>query len=560
MRFSLSENNIRKLEVTVIPAPKPDPKPGPEAPRVSPSPGEVLRKRLLPVLRRMASRITPRHLRLAAAFLCLAGGVFLLGYSLFHAEAAFTRTVLELGTPVSANPADYLDGGVLTCRLAKVDLSEVDETCPGTYPVTVSCFRKTWSCTLELRDTVPPAPVLRSGPFYFAPGDAPDPKDFLLRVRDADPRITCRFDPDFCPGGIYRCAEPGEYTIPLVVSDSSGNVFRTAASFTVDLPPEILGVRDFYLTPGTDVDFSSNVSVLDLTDGDLTDSLTVDDTSVRTDTAGEYPLRYAAADRYGLRRELCCTVHVLDAAPLQELIGSRSISHRDVTILGAPNPYDTGARSGLTMEETLQECAPAMVQLYHSSGENGYACGSGFVTEITPEGLYICSNAHVIGDFSGWTVYFHDGTAADGFALGTSDRYDIGVVFVPSIRLPSGYAESLSTVHIDVGRWNALSADPRALPLGLAHIGQSGEIEYTSTGTLVCVHQRFSYFQGNDQTEVTLQLIHGDSGSAILDETGSLIGVGFAYSLEPEVHYWAVPLDAFLSCYEEITGRIPYTY
>lgn len=88
MRFSLSENNIQKLAVTVIPAPKPDPKPSPEAPRVSPSPGEVLRKRLLPVLRRMASRITPRHLRLAAAFLCLAGGVFLLGYSLFHAEAA----------------------------------------------------------------------------------------------------------------------------------------------------------------------------------------------------------------------------------------------------------------------------------------------------------------------------------------------------------------------------------------------------------------------------------------------------------------------------------------
>ncbi len=58
---------------------------------------------------------------------------------------------------------------------------------------------------------------------------------------------------------------------------------------------------------------------------------------------------------------------------------------------------------------------------------------------------------------------------------------------------------------------------------------------------------------------MTIELVHGDSGSAVLDGYGNLVGMAFAYSVDP-VRFWCVPLDGILECYEEITGREPYVY
>ena len=58
---------------------------------------------------------------------------------------------------------------------------------------------------------------------------------------------------------------------------------------------------------------------------------------------------------------------------------------------------------------------------------------------------------------------------------------------------------------------------------------------------------------------MSLRLRPGDSGSAVFDIEGRLIGMAFAYSISPE-RDWAVPLDEIVKAYEEITGRRLYTY
>lgn len=59
------------------------------------------------------------------------------------------------------------------------------------------------------------------------------------------------------------------------------------------------------------------------------------------------------------------------AAPedIQELIGQRQIDYRVDCILGAPNIYDGGVSEHEDMGETLEYMRPAIVQLYHSTGQ-----------------------------------------------------------------------------------------------------------------------------------------------------------------------------------------------
>jgi S1-C subfamily serine protease len=58
---------------------------------------------------------------------------------------------------------------------------------------------------------------------------------------------------------------------------------------------------------------------------------------------------------------------------------------------------------------------------------------------------------------------------------------------------------------------------------------------------------------------MALTLHRGDSGSAVFDAQGRLIGMAFAYSVSPE-RDWAVPLNEIVSAYEDITGNTLYTY
>ena len=117
--------------------------------------------------------------------------------------------------------------------------------------------------------------------------------------------------------------------------------------------------------------------------------------------------------------------------------------------------------------------------------------------------------------------------------------------------------EQLMTIHIDKGYWSGLN-DHR-IDVGLERVDRQGGILHTSVGTLLKVKQYFDWYDNMDHTEVTMKLEHGDSGSAVLDGYGNLIGMAYAYSVSPR-RYWCVPLDGILDCYEEITGRTVFVY
>lgn len=486
-----------------------------------------------------------------------AAGMLVFYFQAYQVEPAFSEVVYEYGQDISKDLEDYLVGSGWSVRLAELDLSEVDENHIGTYSATVFHGKKEYTYTIVIQDTTAPEIQLKKGRVYLPLNRDCLIEDVVEKVEDEDVHATAYF----CQGKelleTLCFSEPGEYTLQLVAKDCSGNEAETEITVCVDSPPVISGVQRYFLVPGSYPDFSGVVQAYDEVDGDLTALLTVDDSLVELSEEGEYVLRYEAEDSYGLKTVAETTVLVAEPEEIQALIGVREIDYRVDVIMGAPNIYDAGVSEEDNLTETLEYMRPTLVHLYHATERGGYSSGSGYIMEITEEKIYICTNRHVVKKFDNWDIYFFDGSKVPGKALGAVEGYDVGVAVVETEDVPKALLEQLMTVHIDISLWETL--DEQTITLGLERLDREGGLIHVAEGELVKVKQDFEWYERLEHTEVTVQLVHGDSGSAVLDGYGNLICMAYAYSTEP-VRYWCVPLDEILACYREITGRMPYVY
>ena len=483
-------------------------------------------------------------------------GLMLFYWKIYRVEPVFSTTTYELGERISNDAGDYISGTEWSCSLAQLDLSEVDRRHAGTYEAVLYHGGQTFTYSIVIEDTLPPEILRKEGQVYLAVGAENRPEDTVERIVDKDREVKSYFVQNGLRKDTIVFAEPGVYSLEIRAEDTSGNQSKAVLEVTVDTPPDIDGVRDFYVVLDSRPDYLESVTAVDDLDGDLTENIAIDDSQIRLGREGIYELTYSVGDRYGLVTQKQATVTVASPEGIQEMIGSRQISRWDDHIVGAPNPYDAGALEEEDLEAALDYMRPALVQLYHEK-DNGYSAGSGYVMEITEDTIYICSNRHVAEKYDNWDVYFYDGTKVEGEHLGSSEKYDVGVVTVKREDIPQELQDRLITVHIDRSYWGGL--DDQAVELGLERVDREGGILHVTIGSLVKVKQRFEWEGRKDHTEVTVVLEHGDSGSAILDGHGNLISMAYAYSTEP-TRYWCIPLDAILECYEEITGRKVYVY
>lgn len=481
---------------------------------------------------------------------------FCVYFRLFRVQPAFTSIVYELGERVSRDLEDYLQGPAWAVAQGELDLSQVDADHVGTYQASVSCGRKEYLYEIIIEDTVPPDITPREGLIYLAAGREYAAEELVSGVADEDSQVMLYIQKEAQLRETVAFDTVGSFTCIVIAEDSSGNRNAVSVPVVVDMPPEIFGVRDIYLALGSRVDYLEQVTARDETDGNLTDRITVDDSQVQLTSEGTYRLAYRVEDNLGIETVSYADVTVASAEALQEMIGSRRISRSSQRIIGAMNLYDAGVSEHDDIDETLDYMKPALVQLYYSD-RYGYSAGSGYLMEITEDTIYICSNRHVVEASDRWDVYFFDGTKVTGRTLGYSNSYDVGVAAVAVRDVPKRLLDQLMTIHIDREYWSGL--DDHRIDVGLERVDRQGGILHTSVGTLLKIKQYFAWYDNKDHTEVTLKLEHGDSGSAILDGYGNLIGMAYAYSTSPR-RYWCIPLDGILECYKEITGRNVFVY
>ena len=471
-------------------------------------------------------------------------------------QPAFSSIVYELGEEISRDPEDYVLGPERIVEQGELDLSQVDQSKTGTYQAFVRCGKNEFQYEIIIQDTIAPTVILRNEPVCLALDREYSVKDLVRRVEDADSFVTLYVQDVSGALETVNYHNTGVFVCIVVAMDTSGNSTSVSVPVTVGEAPVISGARDIYVAMGSQVDYLEEVTARDETDGNLTGRLTVDDSEVELTREGTYKLTYRVENDLGIDTVSSVDVIVTSAEGLQELIGSRQVNRTNAKIIGAINPYDAGFSDHDDISDTLEYMRPALVQLYHAEGR-GYTAGSGYIMEITEDTIYICSNRHVIECYNGWDVYFFDGTRVRGRALGYSDKFDVGVATVSVSDVPEELMERLMTIHIDMEYWSGL--DDQRIDVGLERVDRIGGILHTSTGIMLKVKQYFGWYDRENQTEVTLVLEHGDSGSAVMDGYGNLIGMAFAYTCAPR-RYWCVPLDGILESYEEITGREVYTY
>lgn len=491
----------------------------------------------------------------AAALLVAACCLFYV--KVYRVAPAFSEITYEYGALVSRDIGDYLVGTEWSVGLGELDMSRLDAEHTGTYQVAARHGGTQFSYIIHIQDTVAPRIVWKEGQVYLAVERECSTGDVIEGVVDVDAETKVYFCGEEGLREYIRFDSVGEYELELVARDSSGNESFGKVSVIVDIPPQFEGVHDFYLTVGNRPDYLEKVTAWDNLDGSLTDCIQVEDSQVFLDREGEYVLRYAATDSFGLVTVEQAKVLVASKDDLQALIGRRQIDYRVDTILGAPNIYDAGVSEEDDLDETLEYMRPALVQLYHPTGRGGYSSGSGYIMEIAEDTVYICTNRHVVSKYEDWNIYFFDGTSVPGRCLGTSEQYDVGVATVALEDVPEELLRQLMTVHIDRQYWESLDEQP--IELALERVDREGGLIHTTEGNLVKIRQNFEWYNQMYHTEVTVELVHGDSGSAVLDGYGNLICMAYAYSTAP-VRYWCVPLDGILACYKEITGRMPYVY
>lgn len=484
-------------------------------------------------------------------------GLYLFYTHIYAVAPAFSEMTCEYGDEVSRDIADYLLGTDWSVHLGELDLSQVDEENTGVYQAVVHHGATFFTYSVIIQDTTAPTILWREEPIYVAAGVSCTVNDVVAGVVDADPRAEVYF---FRSGRLQReilFDQPGQYDLEICARDRSGNEAGGIVSVVVDTAPVISGLRNFYVVPHSAPDYFAAVTAVDDVDGDLTADIWVNDSNVALEKEGTYPLYYLAEDSYGLKTMETAWVTVASAEEIQEMIGSRQISRRTEAIMGAFNVYDAGVSDEADMEETLEYMRPALVQLYHATGKGGYTSGSGYIMEITDDTIYICSNCHVVEKYDDWDTFFYDGTKVHGEVLGYSEEYDVGVVAVAAADVGRELLDRLMTVHIDKTYWESL--DEQNIEVALERVDRQGGLLHVTTGSLVKTKQRFLWLNQKPHTEVTVELVHGDSGSALLDAYGNLICMAYSFTSAPRRN-WCIPLDGILECYEEITGRVPYVY
>lgn len=222
---------------------------------------------------------------LVVVLVILVGSIILL----VNSDPLVEKLTLEAGAPVSAK--SFLKKDTNKPVAFVTDISKVNLTLPGEHEIEISVDGKSYTTTLIIQDTV--APKAEAVSATTKQGVMPDPETLVTNVRDAGPvSVTYQTEPDVSKGGETRGI--------VLLKDAAGNTSLVQVKILViadEIAPVIKGAanREYYI--GDTIAYKEGITV---TDNETENPvLTVDNSAVKAQTAGVYPVVYTAKDMAG---------------------------------------------------------------------------------------------------------------------------------------------------------------------------------------------------------------------------------------------------------------------
>lgn len=267
---------------------------------------------------------------------------------------------VELGKEDGIKVTDILDISKDEAKSAKIDAKKVNFNKEGKYEATITYDKKEYKVTVKIRDTVAPEATVKDS-IVVQTGNPVRVTDCISEIKEASGVADAKFKtkPDtaaqaattetsteatasddsgtesaasteknassavYAVGDVSLSSndeityvEAGDYDNSIVVTDNAGNKSEVPVKISVIAPPTINGVTDKTITAGESIDYMAGVTATDSKGADITSSVTVDSSAVKTDTAGSYQATYKVTDQYGLTSGATSNVTVNEKSPV----------------------------------------------------------------------------------------------------------------------------------------------------------------------------------------------------------------------------------------------------
>lgn len=257
---------------------------------------------------------------------------------------------VELGKKDGIKVTDILDVSKDKAKDVKVDTKKVNFYKEGKYDATLTYDKKEYKITVKIKDTVAPEATVKDS-IVVQTGNPVRVTDCISEIKEASGVADAKFKtkPDtaaqatteastettasddsstesaekdassavYAVGDVSLSSndeityvEAGDYDNSIVVTDNAGNESEVPVKISVIAPPTINGVTDKTITAGESIDYMAGVTATDGKGADITSSVTVDSSAVKTDTAGSYQATYKVTDQYGLTSSAASNVTV----------------------------------------------------------------------------------------------------------------------------------------------------------------------------------------------------------------------------------------------------------
>lgn len=467
---------------------------------------------------------------------------------------------VELGDELTTNLDDYVSGFAPGFWVTKLDTSCVNTDSVGEYVATVKHGFQEFTYSILVRDTTAPILTLATDNIYLEKGQMYPVNYFVEETfdlsRDVTITVSDSVTPDFRRTYAYS-DDCGVYVLSFFAKDASGNESVYTLSVTVDTAPTISGMKEYYVVPGTTLNYLEFITAFDEVDGDVSENVHVNAENVDLSKVGSYELVYICEDSYGLESEESVAVNVMEAIDIQELINTHEIHRLEEIIVGAYNLYDIGYYDDKTIAQMQEIMEPTTIRI-----TNGNSYGSGFILQVLDEEIIIGTCQHVVKSSNTVDISFFDGTKVDGTVIEAIYDVDIAFVSVKREDVSQELLDQLYTVHINKGYWDALDNNAD-LEVGVRCITDQGTVWRDRSGKLMYKSgQADMMWRGLPQvTRITAGLFHGSSGSNIFDIHGNSMGIA-TYIITGGGRYesYCSTLQTLCDKFEEVFGRKLYYY
>jgi len=180
------------------------------------------------------------------------------------------------------------------------------------------------------------------------------------------------------------------------------------------------------------------------------------------------------------------------------------------------DPRAASAPEPAGFEDVVARALPSVVQIRSQSG-----LGSGVVFDVDG---HVVTNAHVVEGFSRFKVTLSDGTVHDASLKGSYPQGDLAVVQLEGARpKPAVFADSSK---VRVGEYALAIGNPLGLRSSVTQGIVSSTIRTVPEGDGVTLPSVI-------QTSAPIN--PGNSGGALVDATGSVIGIPTLAAVDPEM-------------------------